>query len=633
MSEGEKQEGLFEGRWYEYPPMRNALLSGLLTGVAFSLTHLQVIPYAVEISLFVVAICIGGYYWIREGIEEFIEERQVGISILMLAATIGSAALNMWDEAAFLVFLYATAEALEHYAYTKTRHSIKNLLDLAPKHARVLINGEEISVPADELKAGDIFTVKPGESIPTDGIVVQGRSSVNEGPVTGESIPVDKKESSMVFAATMNQEGSLEIRATAAFQNNTLSRMVHLVQEAQEQKGKAQVFIERFGRVYSPLVLLVSFLLILTPLILGLVFSEWATRAVVLLVAAAPCALAMSTPVAMASGIGTAGKTGVLIKGGMHLENLGKIRAVAFDKTGTLTKGSPVITDIVALDGNASDILQYSYSVERFSEHPLAKAIVRKGEEDGITCLNATDFKAIAGYGAAAKIGHETIFVGKEGLFRKSGNNDMSIPKIASLRAEGKTVLFVGTDRKIFGAIAIRDEIKPRAKEAIEDLHAMGIKVVMLTGDNELTANSIAKELEFDEVKAGLKPEDKLLAIKELEKKYGPVAMVGDGINDAPALAQATLGIAMGTAGTDSAIEAADIALMADDLTKISYALRLGSKARKISMQNIIFSISILAILIPAALAGMMSVAVTVFFHESSELLAVANGLRVAKHP
>ena len=487
----------------------------------------------------------------------------------MLAATIGSAILGMWDEAAFLVFLYGTAEGLEHYTYARTKNSIKNLLDLAPKDARVLRNGREETILAEELKVGDVFLVKPGESIPTDGIIVSGRSSVNESPVTGESVPVEKKEGMKVFSATMNQEGALEVQATATFQDNTLAKMVHLVQEAQEQKGKAQLFIERFGRIYSPIVLGGSALLLMVPLVTGIAFSEWATRAVVLLVAAAPCALAMSTPVAMAAGIGTAGRIGVLIKGGSHLEDLGKIQTVAFDKTGTLTRGNPVITDILAYDGNQPDLLRYAYSIERFSEHPLAKAVVVKAEQMNVPWLDTSGFRAIAGYGAAAEIGHETIWIGKEGLFKKMGIESPMSPAVDKLREEGKTVLFLGTDQKILGAVAMRDEVRPEAKTAVDRLHGMGIKVVMLTGDNEVTAKAIAQQLGIDEVRAGLKPEEKLTAIKELEEKYGPVAMVGDGINDAPALAQATLGIAMGTAGTDAAIEAADVALMADDLTKI----------------------------------------------------------------
>lgn len=629
----DEKEGIFEGKWYAHPPMRNALIAGLLTGIAFGLAHLGLIPPLVETALYIVAIPLGGYHWSREGIEELLEEKEIGIEILMLAATVGSAILGMWDEAAFLVFLYGAAEGLEEYTYARTRASIRKLLDLAPKEARVIKNGEETIIPAEEIAVGDIFIVRPGESIATDGIIIRGTSSINEAPVTGESIPVEKSEGMKVFAATINQEGALEIRATATFEDNTLAKMVHLVEEAQEQKSKAQLFIERFGRRYSPLVLLGSLLLIVIPPLLGVSVSEWATRAVVLLVAAAPCALVMSTPVAIAAGIGRAGRSGVLIKGGIHLENLGKIKVVAFDKTGTLTKGKPVVTDVVALDGDKTKVLALASSVERFSEHPLAEAIVEKAKELGIDPLEATHFSALVGSGAKANVGDRTIYVGKAELFEELGLNIRAIPEVERFRDRGETVILVGTEEYIAGLIAIRDEARPQAKEVIAQLRRIGVKVVMLTGDNEMTAKAIARELGIDEVRADLKPEDKIKAIEELERKYGAVAMVGDGINDAPALARATVGIAMGTAGTDAAIEAADTALIADDLTKVVYAINLGKRARRISFQNIIFSLLILAVLIPSALIGIMTVAIAVFFHEGSELLAVANGLRVARGP
>jgi len=626
------KEEVFEGKWYAHPPLRNALIAGLITGVAFLLAHIdRVIPQPVEISLYVIAILLGGYHWGREGIEELIKEKEIGIEILMMGAAIGSAILGMWDEAAFLVFLYGSAEGLEEYTFARTRASIKKLLDLAPKEAKVIRNGKEIIVPAEELVLGDIFVVRPGESIPTDGIVVKGSSSVNEAPITGESIPVEKREGMKVFAATINQEGVLEIKATATFKDNTLAKMVHLVEEAQEQKSKTQLFIETFGRRYSPLVLLCSLLLVFIPPLFGLSISEWATRAVVLLVAAAPCALVMSTPVAIAAGIGMAGRSGVLIKGGIHLENLGKIKVVAFDKTGTLTKGKPVVTDVIPLNEDESKVLALAYGVERFSEHPLARAIVKKAEELNIQCDEAAQFSALIGSGAKAQIGNETVYVGRPELFEELGLDIRSIPDIRRLTEEGKTVILLGTKEKISGIIAVRDEIRPQAKEVIDQLHRMGVKVVMLTGDNETTAKAIAKELYIDEVRSNLKPEDKIKAVDELEKQYGAVAMIGDGINDAPALARATVGIAMGAAGADAAIEAADTALMADDLTKVVYALNLGKRARGISIQNIVFSLLILAVLIPSALVGIMTVAIAVFFHEVSELLAVANGLRVAR--
>ncbi|MFQ5657298.1 MAG: heavy metal translocating P-type ATPase [Candidatus Methylomirabilales bacterium] len=631
MKNSQKEE-IFAEKWYAHGPMRNALIAGLLTGIAFALAHLGIIPRFIEISFYVIAIPVGGYHWAREGIEEFAEERKIGIEILMLGATVGSAFLGLWDEAAFLVFLYGAAEGIEEYTYAKTRGSIRKLLDLAPKEAALVRDGREVTIPARDLKIGNLFIVRPGESIPTDGIIVKGRSSINEAALTGESIPVEKKEGMKVFAGTMNQEGAVEIRATATFEDNTLSKIIHLVEEAQEQKGKAQLFIEKFGMRYSPVVLLSALLVaVIPPLFWGGNLSQWATRAVVLLVAAAPCALIMSTPVAIAAGIGKAGGSGVLIKGGVHLENLGKIKAIAFDKTGTLTRGKPVVTDIVALIGDELRALQSSYSIERLSEHPLAQAIVEKANEFDLEALEVTHFEALTGSGVKASIGGREIFVGKPELFEGLDLNVQDSPHIERLRNEGKTVILLGTAERIEGIIAIRDEIRPQAREVVQELHNMGIQVIMLTGDNKITARAIAKALGIDVVRTDLKPEDKIEAVNEFEQAYGVVAMVGDGINDAPALARATVGIAMGTAGTDAAIEASDVALMADALPKISYAIHLGKRAQRISGQNIVLSLAVLGVLIPSALIGIMSVASAVFVHEASELLAVANGLRVAR--
>lgn len=622
---------VFEGKWYNYGIMRNALYSGALTTVAFILAHLNVIPRFVEIPLYLVAIILGGYHWSREGIEELVKEKQIGIDILMMAAAIGSAVLGMWDEAAFLVFLYGAAEGLEEYTFAKTRASIRKLLDLAPKEARILKDGKEQAIPATELKVGDVFVVKPGESLATDGIILKGKSSVNEAAVTGESVPVEKEEGMKVFAATLNHTGVLEIKVTATFENNTLSKIVHMVEEAQEEKGKAQLFIERFGQAYSPLVLLGAVLLLIVPPLMGLPFLDWARRAVVLLVAAAPCALIMSTPVAIAAGIGRAGKSGILIKGGMHLENLGKTKAIAFDKTGTLTIGKPTATEIISIGEKESVVLELAYSIERSSEHPLAKAIVEKAMALGSKSFEVKNFHALIGSGAKAEMGSETIYIGKADLFKELGHNTAIIPHIQRLRSEGNTVVLVGTQKKIAGLIAIRDELRPEAHEAVSRFRKMGITIIMLTGDNELTAQAIARTLGITDVRANLKPEDKIAAIEELKRKYGSVVMVGDGINDAPALAKATVGVAMGVAGTDAAIEAADAALMADDLMKAVYAVELGRKARQVSLQNIVFSLGLLTVLIPSALIGVMSVFVAVLVHETSELLAVANGLRLTR--
>lgn len=621
----------YTGKWWTHPPMRNALLAGIITIATFSLSHFGVISQRLEIPFYIIAIVLGGFHWMTEGLKELVKEKEIGIEMLMIGATIGSAVLGMWDEAAFLVFLYGTAEGLEEYAFAKTRHSIRQLLDLAPKEARVIRNGKELTVPAENLEVGDIFVVRPGEAIPTDGIVIEGRSSIDESAVTGESIPREKKPSDKVFAATINQEGALKAKVAAAFNDNSLSKMIHLVEEAQEQKGKAQLFIERFGKKYSPLVFITGFLMVLIPALLGIPVSYWATRAVVLLVAAAPCALVMSTPVAIAAGIGSAGKSGILIKGGIHLENLGKIRAVAFDKTGTLTKGRPVVTDIMPLTRTTQELLQLAASVEKNSEHPLAMAILAKASDEGIDPKEVYEFRAMAGYGARAMIANETVYVGKPGLFRKLGVSFDGISAIEHLKNQGKTIILVGSKEEIYGAVAIRDEVKKEAKDVVGKLHADGIDTFMLTGDNEKTARAIAKEIGINTVLAELRPEDKISTIVELERRFGAIAMVGDGINDAPALARATVGIAMGTAGTDVAIEAADIALMGDNLKRVVDAITIGKRAKRIIRQNIAFSLVVLTLLIPGALIGLMTVTAAVFFHEASELLAIANGLRLAR--
>jgi len=625
----EDSEHGYEGPWWRYPPLRNALLSGLIAGAGFVLAHLGFIAESIENVFYWIAIPLGGWHWAREGIEKLIEEKEVGIEVLMLAATAGSGILGLWDEAAALVFLYGAAEGTEEYTYARTRHAIRALLDLAPKEARVLRDGQEITVPAESLKPGDVFVVRPGEALPTDGVIRSGTSSLDESPVTGESIPTDKGPGMKVFAASINKQGALTVEATAAFADNTLSKIIHLVEEAQERKGKAQQWIERFGRRYSPAVLAASVLLLVVPLMLGLSWEQWSLRAVVLLVAAAPCALIMSTPVAMAAGIGSAGKRGILIKGGAHLEHLGIIRIVAFDKTGTLTHGEPVVTDVVTLDGPEQELLAIAAALEHYSEHPLARAVVAHAQAAGAPAIAVEGFEALAGAGAKARIGNRTWHIGNPALFERLGaGHKTAATRIATLQEQGKTVVLVGNEDGVRGLIALQDRVRAGAKETIARLHALGIRTAMLTGDNARTARAVARQLGIDDVRADLKPEDKVAAVQQLEKQYGAVLMVGDGVNDAPALAAATCGIAMGAAGTDAAIEAADVALMADDLVKVEEALRLGRKARRISAQNIVFSFAVLAVMIPLALSGAIGIALTVLVHEGSELLAVMNGLR-----
>jgi heavy metal translocating P-type ATPase len=625
------EETGFSGPWYAFPPMRNALIAGALLMIGWVLRRLDMPAYT-WIVAFALAILIGAYYWVREGLEEFVEEREVGIEALMAFATIGALILGEWFEAAFLVFLFAAAEAVEEYTFARTRTAIRALLDLAPETATRIHEGREELVPAEQLEVGDVFLVRPGERVPTDGEITDGASSLDESAVTGESVPVDKTIGAKVFAGTINTTGALTVQATTPFASNSLQKIIHLVEEAQGVKSNAQRWIDRFGDRYSPLVIIAALLLLLVPWLLGADWDTWSYRAVVLLVAAAPCALVMSTPVAIAAAIGRAGRTGVLIKGGLHLENLAKVRVVAFDKTGTLTRGKPVVTDVIAPEGQPDALLRVAAAVERFSEHPLARAIVERAQSENLPIADVRDFQSLTGAGAQATVNGQTVYIGSPALFEQLGVALYTITdQIARLQEQGKTVVLLGGKQHVDGMIAIRDEPRPEAKQAIQELHGMGVRVAMLTGDNERTAKAIAAELGIDDVRADLKPQDKVNAVKELEQQYGPVAMSGDGINDAPALATATVGLAMGTAGTDAAIEAADVALMGDDPSKVAYALRLAQRSQRISAQNIVFSFLVLAVLIPGAVVGLLGITAAVFAHEASELIAVANGLRVAR--
>ncbi len=621
----------FTGNWWQFPPLRNALLAGLLAGAGFVLAQTGVIGAVGENLFYWLAIPLGGYLWAQEGLEELWREHEIGISFLMIAATFGSGMLGMWEEAAALVVLYGIAEGVEEFTFARTRTAIRALLDLTPKEARVLRDGREQMIPAEQLQAGDHFVVRPGEALVTDGVIIDGASSLDESAVTGESMPVDKSVGMKVFAASLNGQGALTIEATAKFSDNSLSRIIHLVEDAQEHKGRAQQWIERFGRRYSPMVLLSAIAILLFSWLLSADMLVWSERAVILLVAAAPCALVISLPIAMAAGISGAGRRGILIKGGAHLENLGRIRIIAFDKTGTLTYGRPAVTDIIALQRTEEELLARAAALEQFSQHPLARAIVTHSREKQIPEKSSTNFLSLMGEGVKAEIEGEEWYIGKPQIFYDMGVSlEASAEQFSALQAEGKTVVLLGNRKAIHGIIALQDSLRDGVKVVLESLDRAGLRTVMLSGDNRDTASQIAARLGINDVRAELKPEDKVRAILELEQQ-GPVLMIGDGVNDAPALAVATCGVAMGAAGSDAAIEAADIALMADDLGKLEEAMQLGKKARRVSYQNIVFAIIVLAVLIPAGVAGLISIAMVVLAHEASELLAIANGLRAGR--
>ncbi len=619
---------------YRFPPLRNALVAGLLTG-AGALAGWLGAPGSATLPLFLAAILVGAWFFTREAVAELVEEREVGIEILMLLAAVGAMVFGLFEEAAALVFLYASAEAVEELTFARTRSAIRDLLDLAPRQAHVLRDGREVPILVEELRPGERFLVRPGEALPTDGVIRSGQATLDEAPVTGEAVPVDKGPGEEVFAGSVNGPTAIEVEATRAFADNTLQRIIHLVEEAQAQKSQAQRFVDRFARRYSPAVLGAAVLVAVLPPLLGGDWREWGLRAVTLVVAGAPCALVMSVPVAVAAAISRGGREGVLIKGGAQLEALGRIRAVCFDKTGTLTEGRPEVTDVVPLDGfDAREALALAAAIEARSEHPLAKAIVAHARSRGIEPPAVADFEALVGHGARARLDGSELWVGSPRLLAEIAPEASLPPAIEELQGEGKTVVILGRGKRVEALLALRDEPRPQARVALERLRALGVgKIAMLTGDNALTARAIATELGLDEVVAELRPEEKVEEVERLRARYGAIAMVGDGINDAPALARADLGIALGTGGTDAAIEAADIALMADDLTMVAEALRLGRRAGRISRQNLAFSVALLAVLIPSAVAGLLTVVVAVLVHEVAELLAVANGIRAARRP
>lgn len=622
------------------PKVVISALSGVLTLIAWLLQLGGAAP-AISIALYIVAIVIGGYYFAREAIEELIFEREVGIELLMAVAALVAAVMGQVAEAAILVFLYSISEAAEGYTEAKTRASIKALMELAPKVALVRREGGEVEIPVEELVVGDVFIVKPGQALATDGVVIAGISNVNQAPVTGESMPVEKQPGGSVFAGSLNGEGALEVRATKTLAENTISRIIRMVEEAQEKKGKSQRFIERFGNRYSPAVLVIGILIaIVAPLLLGGAWQTWIIRATVFVVAAAPCALAISIPITLVASLGTAARQGVLIKGGLYLEEMAKIKVVALDKTGTITHGKPEVTDVLTARrvGSAAqfpeqDVLAIAAGIERRSEHPLAKAILRQCEEQNITPVDVTAFRALTGAGASAYFKGMTIYIGSPGFFEqqlKVSLNDLQLD-INRLQGEGKTVVAVGDESGAYGLIAIRDNVRANARRAVAAMHEAGIeKIVMLTGDNERTAKAIAREVGIDEVHAELKPEDKVRVVRELAKR-GPVAMVGDGVNDAPALAEATVGIAMGAAGSDVALETADVALMADDLEKFVYALKLAKRNQGVVQQNLGLSALVIGALVIGAVAGLFTLPIAVIGHEISEFIVIASGLRMLR--
>lgn len=598
------------------------LLSGWLIGLTNA-------PYGLSLGLLLGAYAAGGFFTLRDAWQS-LRNRRFDIDTLMIVAAAGAAGLGAWAEGALLLFLFSLGHALEHMAMDRARKAIEALAELTPKTAMVQRDGVEIEVRVEALQRGDLAIVKPGQRIPADGEVASGNSSVDQSPITGESMPVDKQSGDKVFAGTVNGEGALIIEVTRLAQESTLARMVEMVAVAQTQKSPTQRFTDRFERVFVPTVLVGVSLLIALPPLFGFPFAESFYRAMAVLVAASPCALAIATPSAVLSGIARAAHGGVLIKGGAHLENLGVLTAIAFDKTGTLTLGKPKVTDVVAVIGDESALLTVASAVESLSGHPLAQAVVLEAKNRGLSWSEAGQVESVTGKGVRAIVDGQKVAIGNTRLFDSETIPDAIQQQAERLQTEGKTIMLIQANGQFLGILGLADTPREDAREVLEQLHQLGIrKTIMLTGDNEYVGRAIANAVGLDEVKAGLLPEDKVSAMEELEQRYGQVAMVGDGVNDAPAMARAAVGIAMGGAGTDVALETADVALMADDLSKLPFAVALSRASRRIIQQNLWVSLGVVALLVPATAFGWAGIGVAVLVHEGSTLVVVINALRL----
>ena len=618
--------------WWKDLRILSLFTCGVFTLIAFIFERLEV--ESPSIILYAIAVAVGGYYPARMGLAA-LRTLTLNIRTLMVSAAIGAIILGLWEEAAMLVFIYALGDVLEAYAVDRARGALRALMELMPKEATVRRNEEELALPVEEVRLGETIIIRPGERIPLDGQVVSGSSAVDEAPITGEPIPVVKEKGGEVFAGTVNQRGMLEVKVTKLSQDTTLARIIHSVEEAQAKKSSFQRFGEAFGKIYTPAMFALALGVILIPVwFIGGPWSQWFYRGLVVLVVSCSCGIALSIPVAVVAAIGNAARNGILFKGGVHLEGAATIEAVAFDKTGTLTIGRPQVTDVVPIgDHGRNDILRLAASLEFRSEHPLGEAIVRKAREEEIPFNPAEEFEALVGLGAKGKVNGKEFFVGGMRLFLDRKIPVESIQSSVSFHEEqGKTTILLGDEKEILGVIAIADRLRSEAKEAVQKLKQIGMgQVVMLTGDNEGTAKSIAREAGVDQYFARLLPDDKVEKIKELRGKYGRIAMVGDGINDAPAIAASNLGIAMGAAGTDIALETADIALMSDDLSKLPIAFNLSRRTVRTIRQNIIITLAVIAFLVPAALAGWIGMVPGLLINEAGGLAVIINGLRLLR--
>ncbi len=606
--------------------------NAVFTGLGFLGTALSLSSTAISI-IYLAAYILGGVFGLIDGLHAVRTERKLDVNLLMILAALGAAIIGQPLEGAILLFLFSLSNTLQTFALERNRIAIEKLLDLRPPMATVRRGSRLVSLAIEKVMVGDVVIVRPGERIPVDGVITQGASDINQAVITGESVPVHRKEGETVFASTVNGMGSLEVRTMRLAQDSTLARIVQMVEHAQASKAHTQTTLDQFEQVYAWFVLGGAIFLALVPLLWGQPFHQVFYRAMTWLVVASPCALVISTPASILSAIANGARNGVLFKGGIHLEKTAGLKVVAFDKTGTLTTGKPTLQSLHPFGGLTEfEFLQKIASLEARSEHPVGKAIVQAAQARGISLLEATEFRAIAGQGVEGHVSGHLIWVGNERMFAERG---VSIPADVHARMNeaeiaGQTAMVASSDGQWLGVLGVADTIRPDALDIIRRLKAAGIqRIVMLTGDNEKVAQAIALKAGVDEFHAGLLPQDKVQLIETLRHNYGEVAMVGDGVNDAPALATADVGIAMGGAGSDVALETADIVLMADDLTNLPHAIRLAKHARQVIIQNLTFALAVIVLLVVSAFGLALPLPLGVVGHEGSTVLVVLNGLRL----
>lgn len=625
----------------DHPDAIAALTCAVLVLLGWQLLNLGWVGAA--ILLLTAAYVIGGFESAREGLTTLLKEKELDVDLLMIVAALGAASLGLWRreyfmivDGAVLILIFAISGALEGYAMQRTERSIRGLMSLTTDTARVIRQGQEQSVAISALAIGDQVLVRPGELVPTDGLVIEGVSTLNQAPITGESIPVEKTIGDEVFAGTINGSGALRLKIHQPPASSLIQRVIRLVQQAQTEAPPSQQFIERFERGYAKVIVVAGILLaVLPPFLLGWSWEQTIYQALIFLVVASPCALMASIMPALLSGIANGARRGILFKNGAQLERMGRVRAIAFDKTGTLTTGRVEVVGMLAVEPSTQPLLEVAAALESLSEHPIGEAIVRAARQQNLAWTEAVNGQAQAGQGITGEINRQTAVVGKAAFVQSQaqGASPALIQQSQQWEVEGKTVVWVAYGDEVLGMIAVADTVRPTAARAIAQLKRLGVEqIVMLTGDNARTAQSIAQQIGVDQVHADLLPEDKVDVIRRLQKQYQTVAMVGDGINDAPALAQASVGIAMGVTGSDVALETADVVLMADRLEQLEHAIRLGRRAQSVVKQNIVFALGFVVILLLSNFAGNLTLPLGVLGHEGSTVMVTLSGLRLLRN-